>query len=206
MRVLAVLAALALASCSGSRETPRESAPAAEAPKKVPAGPPTFRVKFDTSAGAFVAEVHRDWAPLGAARFEELVRSKYYDGARFFRVVPNFVVQFGIAARPELTRKWDRPIDDDAVAATNRPGSMAFATSGPNTRTTQVFINLRSNQSLDSRGFAPFAQIVEGMDVVQKINSEYGESPLQDRIEKQGNAYLNANFPKLDYIKTAVIQ
>lgn len=170
-----------------------------------PTGPQTFRVRFDTSTGPILVEVHRDWAPKGAARFEELVKARYFDGARFFRVVPNFVVQFGIAGKPALTKKWDNKIDDDPVRGTNRVGSLAFATAGPNTRTTQIFINLRSNQSLDSQGFAPFAMVVEGMENVEKIYSGYGEAPDQGRIERQGNAYLTQSFPKLDYIRTATM-
>lgn len=165
----------------------------------------TYRVRFDTSKGPFVVEVHRDWAPIGAARFEELVKDGFYDGARFFRVVPNFVVQFGLAADPKMTAKWDRKLEDDPVRQTNRIGSITFATAGPNTRTTQLFINLRSNQMLDDDGFAPFGVVVEGMDVVQKIYPGYGEQPDQERIEKQGNAYLTKNFPNLDYIRKATI-
>jgi cyclophilin family peptidyl-prolyl cis-trans isomerase len=204
-------AALFTTACSRSSETTPRNAEEAKAPP-APAAPvspsapdSTFKVKFETSKGPFIVEVHRDWAPLGAARFEELVRDRFYDGARFFRVVPNFVIQFGIAADPRMTKKWDKPIKDDEVRQTNRTGSLAFATSGPETRTSQVFINLRSNQSLDSQGFAPFAQIIEGMEVVEKINDEYGGQPDQSQIERRGNSYLNSSFPRLDYIKSAVI-
>lgn len=203
------VALLFLAGCSSTPEKAPESAkPAAEAAK--PEAPKEdaskiFKVRFETSKGPFVMEVHRDWAPLGAARFEELVKAKYYDGARFFRIVPNFVVQFGLAASPAMTKKWDKPIKDDPVTRTNRTGSVSFATMGPNTRTAQVFINLRTNQSLDSQGFAPFAQVIEGMDVVEKLYAGYGEQPDQDAITKRGNAYLMEKFPKLDYIKTATI-
>ncbi|HWR35576.1 MAG TPA: peptidylprolyl isomerase, partial [Clostridia bacterium] len=152
-----------------------------------------------------LVEVHRDWAPIGARRFEELVKAGYYNGARFFRVVPNFVVQFGLAADPAVTRKWDKTIPDDPVLQTNRVGSLVFATAGPNTRTTQLFINLKSNQSLDDQGFAPFAMVVEGMDVVQNIYPGYGENPDQGQITARGNAYLTTAFPKLDYIKKATI-
>ena len=197
-----VLALLAL-SCGGP-PPPAETPQKAEEPNRAAAAD-SVKVRFETSKGNIVVEVHPDWAPLGAARFLELVRDGYYDGARFFRVVPNFVVQFGIAARPEMTKKWDRMIDDDPVKQTNRAGSLAFATEGPNTRTAQIFINLRSNQSLDARGFAPFAVVVEGMDVVEKINAEYRELPRQDLANKQGNAYLAAKFPRLDYIRKASV-
>jgi cyclophilin family peptidyl-prolyl cis-trans isomerase len=209
LKVLAsVLAALLLAGCSSSPKSEKAS----EAPKTVPVEKPsqpadsskTYKVRFTTSKGPFIVEVHRDWAPIGAARFEELIKDKYYDGARFFRIVPNFVVQFGLAASPAMTKKWDKAIKDDPVAQTNRVGALAFATNGRNTRTTQVFISLRSNQVLDSQDFAPFAQVIEGMDVVTRLNSQYGEGPDQEAITKRGNAYLSA-FPKLDYIQKATI-
>lgn len=166
---------------------------------------PAYRVRFDTTAGPVVMEVHPDWAPLGAQRFRELVESGFYNGARFFRVVPNFVVQFGIAGDPKLTKKWDVKIKDDEVRQTNGLGTVAFATAGPETRTTQVFINVRSNQTLDDKGFAPFAKVVDGMENVLKIYSGYGEQPDQEQIEKRGNAYLQAQFPKLDYIRKATV-
>src|SRR6185295_128050 len=131
--------------------------------------------------------------------------AKFFDGARFFRIVPNFVVQFGLAASPAVTKKWDHPIKDDAVTQLNRTGSLAFATMGPETRTSQVFINLKTNQSLNSQGFAPFAQVIEGMENIEHLYAGYGERPDQDAITKQGNAYLEKNFPNLDCIKTARI-
>jgi peptidyl-prolyl cis-trans isomerase A (cyclophilin A) len=195
------LSLIGLAGCS----KPAEETKKAEAPKPVEVEfePGVYKVRFDTSKGPFVVEVHPTWAPLGAARFGELVDAKFFDGARFFRVVPNFVVQFGLAAEPALTKKWDKSFKDDPVKQTNGMGTLAFATMGPETRTSQIFINLRSNQSLDSQGFAPFAKVVEGMGVVEAFHSGYGELPNQQLITKQGNAYLNAKFPKLDYIKTA---
>jgi peptidyl-prolyl cis-trans isomerase A (cyclophilin A) len=188
-------------------------APPEKAPEPAPAPPPkkvetanTFKVKFETSKGPIIVEVHKDWAPIGAAHFEELVKAGFYNGARFFRVVPNFMVQFGIAANPAVTKKWDRPIQDDPVTQTNRVGAMTYAATGsPNSRSTQLFINLKSNQFLDSQGFAPFAMVVEGMEVVEHINSEYAERPDQGAMTAQGNAYLEAQFPRLDYIKTATI-
>jgi cyclophilin family peptidyl-prolyl cis-trans isomerase len=190
-------------------EAPAPEAPApAEPPKTAEKAKPadgTYRVRFDTTAGAFMVEVHPEWAPQGAKRFRELVADRYYDNSAFFRVVPNFVVQFGLAADPGKTAKWDRQFKDDPVLRTNRVGTLVYATAGPGTRTTQLFINLRSNQQLDDQGFAPFAEVVEGMDVVQKISAEHGEQPDQQMIENRGSAYLKANFPKLDWIKTARI-
>jgi cyclophilin family peptidyl-prolyl cis-trans isomerase len=207
-----VAALLAITGCSSSSDAPARRNAEAEKPT-APVTTPTpesdpnkvFKVKFDTSKGPILIEVHRDWAPIGAQRFEELVKAGFFDGARFFRVVPNFVVQFGLAARPALTKKWDKALKDDPVTQTNRPGTLAFATMGRNTRTSQIFINLASNQSLDADGFAPFARVVEGMDVVQHLYSGYGESPDQEAITKQGNPYLEKNFPKLDYIRKATI-
>lgn len=197
-----------MAACSNSPKTDNSvevPSPSVAAKPVIPEAPAkTFKVRFATSKGPFVVEVHPDWAPVGANRFEELLKAKYYNGARFFRVVPNFVIQFGLAASPAMTKKWDKAIKDDPVKQTNRLGSLAFATMGPETRTAQVFINLRSNQSLDDKGFAPFAQIVEGMDVVEKIYAGYGELPDQEQITKRGNVYLS-RFPKLDYIKTATV-
>lgn len=184
-----------------------EKQPSAEAPKNAaPANTPqTYQVKMVTSKGPVIITVHRDWAPLGAQRFYELVKAGYYDGARFFRIVPNFVIQFGLAANPAVTKKWDKAIKDDPVTHTNKRGSLAFATIGPETRTAQVFINIASNQSLDSQGFAPFAEVTEGMNVVDKFYGGYGEAPDQVAITQQGNAYLTSRFPKLDYIQKATI-
>jgi peptidyl-prolyl cis-trans isomerase A (cyclophilin A) len=173
----------------------------------------TFRVKFETSAGHFVVEVHPDWAPKGAARFKELVEAKYYDECRFFRVIEGFMAQFGMNGDPEVNAKWDaKEIQDDPVKQSNTRGRMTFATSGPNTRTTQLFINFGNNKGLDSQGFSPFAEVVEGMEVVDKLYNGYGEGapqgngPSQGRIAREGNKYLNDKFPKLDYIKTARIE
>lgn len=211
-RRILLLTTVLLAGCSRSTEksaaeAPRAEAPRADAPKPEATKPEAgvWRARFDTSKGPFVVEVHPEWAPIGAKRFRELIDDRYYDGARFFRVVPNFVVQFGIAASPAKTKKWDKRIDDDPVRQTNRAGSLAFATMGPNTRTAQVFINLASNLSLDAQGFAPFALVVEGMDVVRNLHAGYGEQPDQQMIERQGNAYLTGKYPKLDYIRTATL-
>lgn len=133
------------------------------------------------------------------------MKARYYNDARFFRVIPNFVAQFGLAASPAMTKKWDKSLDDDPVGHTNSVGTVTFATAGRNSRTTQVFINLRSNQTLDDKGFAAFGKVTEGMDVVEKLYSKYGDAPDQDAITQRGNSYLKSAFPLLDYIRTATI-
>jgi peptidyl-prolyl cis-trans isomerase A (cyclophilin A) len=174
--------------------------------------PATYKVKFDTSKGPFVVEVHRDWAPNGADRFYNLVKNGFYNNARFFRVISGFMVQFGINGDPAISARWrGADIADDPVKQSNTRGLITFATAGPNTRTTQVFINYADNAALDSRGFAPFGQVVSGMNVVDALYSGYGEGaprgagPEQGRVQSEGNAYLTAQFPKLDYIKSATI-
>jgi peptidyl-prolyl cis-trans isomerase A (cyclophilin A) len=169
--------------------------------------PPLYRVKFTTTKGDIVAEVHRDWAPLGADRFYNLVRNRFFTGQPFFRIVPNFIVQFGLSGDPAVNKAWrDANIKDDPVKQHNTRGTLVFATAGPNTRTTQLFINLRDNtSSLDGQGFAPFGTITEGMDVVDKLNQEYGERPDQEAIQTQGKAYFDKNFPRLDKITAATI-
>jgi peptidyl-prolyl cis-trans isomerase A (cyclophilin A) len=167
--------------------------------------PATYNVQFDTSVGTFVVQVTRAWAPKGADRFYNLVKNGYYDNSRFFRVIPNFMVQFGINGDPKIQSAWrEANITDDPVTQSNTRGFITFATAGRNSRTTQVFINYRDNSRLDGDGFAPFGQVISGMEVVDKINAEYREQPLQELIQSQGNAYLN-KFPKLDYIKKASI-
>jgi peptidyl-prolyl cis-trans isomerase A (cyclophilin A) len=169
--------------------------------------PATYKAKFETSNGVFVVEVHRDWAPIGADRFYNLVKNGFYDDCRFFRVMPNFMVQFGINGTPSIQANWrGAPLKDDKVKESNKRGYITFATAGPNTRTSQVFINFKDNGFLDGQGFAPFGQVTTGMDVVDKINAQYGERPNQGAIQDQGNAYLNKDFPKLDYIKKATIE
>ena len=199
---LAVFSCLLLTACSPEpkKETAvPEKKPAIANPNNVPG---VYKVKFVTSKGPFIIEVQREWAPRGADRFYELIKENYYKDARFFRVIPNFVAQFGIASTPAMTKKWDKAIDDDPVAHTNSAGTVTFATAGRNSRTAQVFINLRSNQTLDDRGFAPFGKVVEGMDVVEKLYSKYGDNPDQEAITRQGNSYLNSKFPRLDYIRS----
>jgi len=168
--------------------------------------PAVFKARFTTTAGDFVVEVHRDWAPLGADRFYNLIRNGYFTNASFFRVVPGFVVQFGLSANPAVNKVWkDADIQDDPVVQSNKRGFLVFATAGPNTRTTQLFINFGDNARLDGMGFAPFGKVVDGMDVVDKIYSGYGESPRQDLLTDQGDSYVTANFPKIDKIKLARI-
>jgi peptidyl-prolyl cis-trans isomerase A (cyclophilin A) len=174
--------------------------------------PPTFKAKFTTTKGDFVVEVTRSWSPLGADRFYNLVKYHFYDGASLFRVLPGFVVQFGLSAKPEISRVWaSATFKDDPVTQSNLEGYLTFATAGPSTRTTQVFINLANNQNLDGMGFSPFGKVIEGMDVVQKFYSGYGEGapggngPDQGRITNEGKPYLDKSFPLLDSIKTAVI-
>ena len=177
----------------------QETAKSTKAPDK-------FRVKFETSCGDFTVEVQRDWAPLGADRFHELVQAGFYDESRFFRVVPGFVVQWGMNGDPAVYAKWkDREIKDDKVTQSNREGMITFASRGPNTRTCQLFINLADNERLDDLGFAPFGKVLEGLDVVKKITSEYGQRPQQPLIQEEGNTYLKKEFPKMDYIKKATV-
>jgi len=178
----------------------------------VPAGaaasgaPARYRVKFDTSRGAFIVGIVRAQAPHGADRLYDLVKHNFFDGARFYRVVPRFVVQWGYAADPATTNNWKSAIPDDPVGSSNARGTITFAaTSEPNSRSTQLFINYGNNSRLDGLGFAPLGKVMSGMDVVDGIYSGYGESPDQGRIVESGNSYLTKEFPKLDYIKTARI-
>lgn len=171
--------------------------------------PETYKVKFVTTRGEFTVTVTRAAAPLGADRFYNLVKHHYYDNAAFFRVVPQFVVQFGISSTPAVSAAWKHTeIKDDPVKETNKRGALVFATAGPNTRTTQVFINLKDNARLDSMGFAPFGVVDgSGMNVVEMMYEGYGDSagPDQEQIEKQGEPYLKKGWPKLDYIKSATL-
>jgi peptidyl-prolyl cis-trans isomerase A (cyclophilin A) len=171
--------------------------------------PDLFKVQFTTTRGDFVAEIHRDWAPLGVDRFYNLVKNGFFTNAAFFRVVVTprpFIVQFGLSANPAVNKAWqDAKIKDDPVMGSNTRGTLVFATAGPNTRTTQLFINLNNNAPLDASGFAPFGTITDGMDVVDKIYPGYGERPDQGRITDEGDAYLVKNFPMIDKIKLAKI-
>jgi peptidyl-prolyl cis-trans isomerase A (cyclophilin A) len=198
---------LVLAGCSsGTAPTTTE--------KKIEIGktPEVFRTRLETSKGPVIVETHRDWAPRGADRFYELVKSGFYNDARFFRVLPKFVVQFGISGDPKTSELWSQlKIVDDPSKQPNVRGTVTFAKAGPNSRTTQVFINVADNLSLDGSGFAPFGKVVEGMEVVDKLYAGYGEmSPAGNgpdplKIQVMGNEYLMRNFPQLDYIKTTPV-
>ena len=175
--------------------------------------PATYKAKFETSKGAFVIQVTRAWAPNGADRFYNLVKNGYFDNVRIFRAISGFMVQFGINGDPALNAKWRvARIQDDKVGQSNTRGMITFATSGPNARTTQVFINYDDNSNLDGMGFAPFGKVVSGMDVVDKLYTGYGEGapngrgPDQNRIQSEGNAYLTQSFPKLDHVIKATIE
>lgn len=235
LRLLALPLLLAWLACGGEREgagaaaggpetaggseppAQPEAAPAnpllnPRAPEMNATAPATFRARFETSKGDFVIEVHRAWAPHGADRFYNLVRNGFYDGVRFFRVIEGFMAQFGIHGDPTVAAVWRAArIPDDPVVQSNRRGYVSYAMAGPNTRTTQVFINLVDNVRLDGTGFAPFGVVVEGMEVVDQLYSGYGEGaprgkgPAQQYIQAQGNEYLTREFPNLDYVVTATI-
>jgi peptidyl-prolyl cis-trans isomerase A (cyclophilin A) len=201
--VLAAAAAF-LTSCGGK--------PAAETEVIPKQAPEICRYAFDTTRGLFVVEVTRSWAPRGADRFHELVLKRIYDGARFFRVVPRFVVQFGLKGDPATDRYWSTMyIPDDPVTQNNVRGTLSFAMAGAATRTTQVFINLQDNLGLDKMGFAPFGKVVSGMEVVDQLFKQYGDAPPsgvgpeQGRIKDEGNDYLDRFFPRLDSIKSAKV-
>ena len=181
-------------------------------PKTVGPAPEQFRAQFTTTKGNFVILVHRDWAPIGADRFYELMKMHFYDQNYFFRVLPNFIVQWGINGDPKVAQDWSAlDIKDDPFKVSNRRGTVTYATAGANTRTTQVFINLNDNSSLDAQGFTPFGEVSEGMNVVESLFSGYGEGapggsgPDQNAIKDIGNAYLEEHFPQLDYIKKTSI-
>ena len=207
IRILSLLVALAAATPALAQNA-KLANPAALTEQ----APATYKAKFDTSKGSFVIQVTRAWAPTGADRFYNLVKNGYFDDGRFFRVIPGFMVQFGLNADPALNAKWRvARIQDDRVSQSNTRGMVTFATSGPNARTTQVFINFDDNSRLDGMGFAPFGKIVSGMDVVDKLYSGYGEGapngrgPDQNRIQTEGNAYLTQSFPRLDHVTKATI-
>jgi len=206
---------------SGAPPAPKSVAPAAKKAAAPAAGAPdllkpstlkakapeVYKVKLTTTKGDVIIQVNRAWAPIGADRFYNLVKSGFYKDAAFFRIVPRFVAQFGIPARPDVAAAWDHAyIVDDRVTQSNKRGTLTFATAGPNTRTTQIFINFSDNAALDSQGFAPFGVVTDGMETaVDKFFAGYGESPDQGRITAFGKAYLDKSFPNLDRIVSAVI-
>jgi peptidyl-prolyl cis-trans isomerase A (cyclophilin A) len=201
---LAVLAAVA--ACGGSGKSAGPPDVLLHPAKLTAKAPQIFEATFKTTKGDFTIEVHRSWARNGADRFYNLVKSGFYDGDTFFRVVPNFVVQFGISPDPEVSKQWrSAAIPDDIVTVHNERGGVTFAAAGPNTRTTQVFINLGDNRALDNNGFAPFGAVTHGMDVVTKLYAGYGDEPTphQAEMQLQGKAWLEKTYPKLDSIKTA---
>jgi peptidyl-prolyl cis-trans isomerase A (cyclophilin A) len=194
--------------CGGGAPLPEKAAM-----KAPPARPPElYRVTFDTSKGPFVVEVTRAWAPRGADHFFDLVQTGFYDGARFFRVVRGYVVQFGVNGDPSTNRLWSTTaIPDDPVRQSNAKGTLTYAQRGPGSRTTQVFINLKDNKALDKDGFAPFGKVVSGMEVVEALYNSYGDMPPRGNgpdpqlIETQGNRYLETRFPRLDFIIKATL-
>jgi peptidyl-prolyl cis-trans isomerase A (cyclophilin A) len=206
--LIALISALAVATLAGAASAQNLSNPAALREQ----APPVYKAKFDTTKGTFVVEVHRDWAPNGADRFYNLVKNGFYDNVRFFRVISGFMVQFGIHGDPKISAPWrEAQLKDDPVKQSNKRGYITYAMAGPNTRTSQVFINFGDNASLDSQGFSPFGRVVTGMEVVDKLNAEYGEGaprgrgPDQSRMQMEGNAYLTKDFGRLDYVKKATI-
>ena len=213
------LFAAVVAAKADDTTTNTPAAPAATAspgfadPSKLTAtAPDTFKAQFNTTKGKIVIEVTRSLSPNGADRFYNLVKSGYFSDIAFFRVIPGFMCQFGIHGDPAVSAKWrDANISDDPVKGSNTRGTITFATAGPGTRTTQLFINFGDNVNLDGMGFSPFGKVVEGMDIVDKINGEYGEGapggagPNQQTVQMEGNAYLKKDFPNLDYIKSASI-
>ena len=224
--VVVALASLGCKKPAGEQPTQIAQPVAAPPPPSAPAEKPSllkvdafreqapamYRAKFTTSKSDFVVEVHRDWAPQGADRFFNLVKNGYFNDVRFFRVIKGFMVQWGIHGQGEVNAVWrNANIPDDPVKQSNKRGFITFATAGPNTRTTQVFINYGNNGQLDGMGFAPFGQVVSGMEVVDGLFGGYGEGapqgmgPNQGRVQTEGNAYLARDFPKLDYILEASI-
>ena len=215
LTTLAAAAAL-LASCGGE-STPRPAGDSAARTAGLPndsvtTAPNVFLVRFETSKGPFVVEAHRDWAPRGVDRFYQLVQSEYFDNVRFFRVVSSFMAQFGMHGDTKVNAAWEKlPIQDDSVRESNHRGYLTFATSGANSRTNQLFINIVNNRPLDEMGFAPIGRVVDGLAVIDSLYADYGDAypngngPDQTRIRREGNGYLEAEFPKLDFIRQARI-
>jgi peptidyl-prolyl cis-trans isomerase A (cyclophilin A) len=177
-------------------------------PRAAVAGPApdTFRVAFATSRGTFVVEAVRAWAPRGADRFYQLVGEGFFDENRFYRVLPGFIAQFGANDDPKRNTQWEAtPLPDDTAREKNRRGTVSFAFLGPNSRTHQLFVNLKDNPNLDTQGFAPVGRVIDGMSVVDSLYDGYGEKPQYQLVGTLGNKYLARMFPKLDYIETARI-
>jgi peptidyl-prolyl cis-trans isomerase A (cyclophilin A) len=219
--VLSAAAFISAQTAAPKPATPKPAAPAAPraaGPNRLltPASltakaPELFKVNFDTTKGPVVIELHRDWAPLGVDRFYNLTRNGFFTGVRFFRVIPNFMAQFGVHGDPAVNAAWEKArLNDDPLGKqSNVRGMLTYGTTGqPNSRGTQLFINYKDNSYLDKQGFVPIGQVVEGMEAVDMLNAEYGSAPQnqQGRIAAEGNKFLLASFPKLDYIKTATIQ
>lgn len=206
---------LVLVACSGGSTSIAEANPVLLQPGDTvfaAQAPEMFRARFTTTEGEFTVEVYRGWAPRAADRFYNLVRAGYYDGNRFFRVVPGFVAQFGLHGEPEIAQAWrGHSLEDDPLVQSNRRGTIAFAMAGPNTRSTQVFINYRDNEALDRAGFVPFGRVVEGMMIVDRLNGAYGElapegrGPNERRLVTEGEQYLRREFGDLDRIERAQI-
>jgi len=204
---LTAMAAATLAVACGEKAPPASDTAAAAAKAVTGPAPDSFRVAFETTRGNFVVQVNRAWAPLGADRFYRLVEQHFFDGDKFFRVVPGFVAQFGLNGDPKRNEPWDNNrLPDDSVRHKNVKYTLTFAAmSAPNTRSYQLFLNLKDNLQLDRMGFAPIGAVVDGQAVVDSLYSGYGETPDQPMIQAQGNDYLDHMFPKLDAIKTARI-
>ena len=201
-------ACVALAGCSSS--APEKKIDVTKTEK----APDVFNVNFDTSKGTVIVEVHRDWAPIGVDHFYTLVKTGFYDGTRFYRVLRDFVAQFGMNGDPKVNETWaNASIPDDPVRQSNVRGTLTYAaTQMPNSRSTQLFFNLRTNEQLDHAGFAPIGKVTQGMDVVDSFYNSYGETapsgqgPDPTQIGTQGNQYLEAHFPRLDFVKKATVQ
>jgi peptidyl-prolyl cis-trans isomerase A (cyclophilin A) len=209
-KLILILSAAVLAGCGGGGEKPAE-APRKAARREGPM-PDVYKVRFETSKGAFIVEVHKEWAPKGAERFWKLLNMRFFDDTRFFRVRPDFIVQFGLSGDPQTNSLLNAmPIQDDPVKQKNARGMISFAQAGKNTRRTQVFVNLKDNRSLDRDGFAPFGKVVEGLEVLEKLYAGYGEwsppgsGPSATKIQMEGNSYLDSRYPRLDRLKKAVI-
>ena len=211
--IATALVAGALASCVFAQEKAAPAKPNLMDPKSLNAkAPETYKARFTTTKGDFVIEVHRAWAPRGADRFYNLVHAGFFKDVAFFRVLTGFMAQFGISGEPAVAAAWMHAnIPDDPVKESNTRGRLTFATAGPNTRTTQLFINFGDNRGLDGQGFAPIGEVTEGMSVVDSLYNGYGEGaprgagPDQGRVQSQGNTYLKSSFPKLDRIISASI-